>query len=227
MYARADTIIRHASLFEELAGNGLQFLTVGFESFSDKDLDFYRTRTSVSMNDNAIHILKKLNIHILSHFIVRPEYNQEDFDQLFSYVSDRNLFRPAYPVLTPLPGTRLYEETVSNFVISNFDFFDFTHSVLPTILDPGEFYRQLTKIYIKSFSFIRYFRHRFNRLFSLNRDRYFTDNTDGITTFKLILITCHTLSLYFKMRFAYLKKARFKGNNLRPEKKSESVSVPG
>jgi hopanoid C-3 methylase len=211
MYARADTVVRQQALFAELAGAGLQFLTVGFESFSDKDLDFYRKKTSVAVNNQAIQILKKLNIYIIAHFIIRPEYSEKDFSQLFRYVSDNNLFRPAYPVLTPLPGTRLYEETVRTFVITNFDFFDFTHSVLPTSLEPKEFYRQLTRIYIKSFSLIRYFRHRFKRLFSLDRERHFTDNTDGITAMRLLLITYHTIALYFKMRTSYLKGLRLPG----------------
>jgi radical SAM superfamily enzyme YgiQ (UPF0313 family) len=207
MYSRADTIVKHKALFEELSATGLQFLTVGFESFNDNDLDFYRKKTSVDLNNQAIRILKELNIYILAHFIIRPEYTQEDFKQLFKYVSDNNLFRPAYPVLTPLPGTGLYEETVSTFEISNYDFFDFTHSILPTRLDAGEFYRQLTNIYIKSYTLWRYIKHRFNRFFSFKNERYFTDNTDGITIFRLISILIYGAASYFKMRYPHLKRS--------------------
>ncbi len=217
MYARADTIVKHQALFGELAGAGLQFITVGFESFSDRDLDYYSKKTSVAMNNQAIQILKKLNIYILAHFIIRPEYTAEDFKQLFKYISDNNLFRPAFPVLTPLPGTELYENTVNTFTITNFDFFDFTHSVLPTRLEDREFYRQLTRIYVKSFSILRYFKHRIKRFFLSKSERYFTDNTDGITAFRLLLISYHGLALFFKMRFSYLKKTRFSGKNIKTD----------
>ena len=125
MYARADSIINHQDLFEDLKSIGLQFVTIGLESFQDKDLDYYGKKTSISTNNKAIQILKKLDIHVLAHLIVRPEYTKEDFEQLYKYVKEKNLFRPAFPVLTPLPGTELFEETVNNFAITNFDYFDF------------------------------------------------------------------------------------------------------
>ena len=217
MYARADTIVRHQDLFEDLAGAGLKFVTIGFESFRDKDLKYYNKKTSVVINNQAIHILKKLNIYILAHFIVRPEYTKEDFNQLINYVYDNNLFRPAFPVLTPLPGTELYEETFNTFEITNYDFFDFAHSILPTKLDPKEFYRQLTNLYIKSFSIWRYIKFRFNRLFSLNKDKYFTDNTDGITAIKLLLVSIFTQAVIRKLRYSYLDKAHYRKTNKKPE----------
>ncbi len=204
MYARADTIVKHQDLFEDLRSAGLQFITIGLESFQDKDLDYYNKKTSISTNNKAILILKKLDIHILAHFIIRPEYTMEDFDQLYKYVNENNLFRPAFPVLTPLPGTELYEETFNMFEITNFDFFDFAHSILPTKLEPKEFYQQLANLYIKSYSIWRYVKHRINRLFSLNKYKYFTDNTDGITIIKLLLVFIFSQAKIKKLRNSYL-----------------------
>ena len=191
-----------------LKGAGLQFLTIGLESFQDKDLDSYNKKTSISINNQAIQILKKIDIHILAHFIVRPEYTREDFDQLYKYVNEKNLFRPAFPVLTPLPGTELYEETYDMFEITNFDFFDFTHSILPTNLDPKDFYYELTSLYTKSYSIWRYVKHRFNRLFSLNKDKYFTDNTDGITIIKILLVSIFSHAKVKKLKNSYLDLAQ-------------------
>lgn len=192
MYARADTIVKHKELFKALKEVGLQFITIGLESFQDKDLGSYNKKTSVSLNNQAISVLKELNIYILAHFIVKPEYTLEDFDQLSNYVKANNLFRPAFPVLTPLPGTELYQETLTEFEITNSDFFDFAHSILPTKLEPKEFYKQLANLYKKGYSLKRLLKHRFNRLFSLNKDIYFTDNTDGITPLKLSLVFIFT-----------------------------------
>ncbi len=209
MYARADTIVKHQDLFEDLMSAGLQFITIGLESFQDKDLDDYNKKTSISINNQAILILKKLDIHILAHFIVRPEYTLEDFDHLYKYVNENNLFRPAFPVLTPLPGTELYEETFNMFEITNYDFFDFAHSILPTKLAPKEFYQQLSNLYIKSYSIWRYVKHRFNRFFSLNKDKYFTDNTDGITIIKLLLVFIFSQTKMNKLRNSYMDLTHF------------------
>ena len=200
MYARADTIVRHQDLFEELAGSGLQFLTIGLESFNDNDIRYYNKKTSVKLNDQAIAILKNLNIYILAHFIIRPEYTREDFKQLINYVYQNNLFRPVFPVLTPLPGTELYNETCNSFEIKNYDYFDFAHSILPTRLDPRDFYHELTNLYKKSFSIVRILKHRFYRFFKLKGGRYFTDNTDGITALKLLRVFLFSLGDFIKLR---------------------------
>jgi hypothetical protein len=152
------------------------------------------------MNSRAIRFLKKINIYILAHFIVKPEYSKEDFRQLLGYVYENNLFRPGFPVLTPLPGTELYQDTRDTFAITNFDFFDFVHSILPTRLDHKDFYRQLTNLYVKSYSISRLIRHRFNRFLSLNKERYFTDNTDGVTIRKLLVVYFYSIVSYIKLR---------------------------
>jgi radical SAM superfamily enzyme YgiQ (UPF0313 family) len=200
MYARADTIVKNQALFEDLAGAGLQFLTVGLESYCNSDLDFYKKKTTVEMNNRAIRFLKKINIYILAHFIVRPEYSKEDFRHLLGYVYENNLFRPGFPVLTPLPGTELYQDTRDSFAITNFDYFDFVHSILPTRLEHKDFYRQLTNLYVKSYGISRLLRHRFNRFLSLNKERYFTDNTDGVTIRKLLIVYFYSIVSYIRLR---------------------------
>jgi radical SAM superfamily enzyme YgiQ (UPF0313 family) len=221
MYARADTTVKSPELFGDLAGAGLKFVTIGFESCRDSDLDFYKKKTSVEMNTRAIHFLKKLNIYILAHFIVRPEYTKDDFRQLLSYADRNNLFRPAYPVLTPLPGTELYQETKGTFAITNYDFFDFTHSILPTRLEPADFYRQLTNLYMKSFSVFRLMKHRFSRLLSLNKQKYFTDNTDGITVRKLLLVYFYSAAKWLKLRRSFSGRSRHVFNS--PDLRTSSV----
>lgn len=204
MYARADTIVKHQDLFRELTGSGLQFLTVGLESIRSDDLDYYNKKTSVEINNKAIMILKEMNIHIMAHFIIRPEYGKEDFRELYRYVSRNNLFRPAYPVLTPLPGTDLFEEKNSEFLTRNYDYFDFVHSVLPTKLPKKEFYRQLSGIYVRSYSPLRVVRHRLNRILSMNKTRYFTGNIDGASFMRCVLIYMAGVSNFLKLRYYYI-----------------------
>ncbi|MGE5420086.1 MAG: B12-binding domain-containing radical SAM protein, partial [Chloroflexota bacterium] len=206
MYARADTIIKHQDLFRELTGSGLQFLTVGLESIRREDLDYYNKKTSVEINNQAIMILKKLNIHIMAHFIIRPEYGKEDFAELYRYVSRNNLFRPAYPVLTPLPGTDLFEEKYNEFQTRNYDYFDFVHSILPTKLSKKEFYRQLSGIYVKSYSPLRVVAHRLNRFLSINKARYFTSNIDGASFIRFVLIYLAGTANFLKLRYYYVFK---------------------
>ncbi len=136
MYARADTIARHPDLIEALKEAGLAYLTVGVESFREGELSKLNKRSSVEMNNEAIRILRRLGIGDAAHFIVNPDFAEDDFQALFRYVCASDLFQPTYTVLTPLPGTDLYQTLYDRLVIRDYAYFDLGHAVLPTRLEP-------------------------------------------------------------------------------------------
>jgi radical SAM superfamily enzyme YgiQ (UPF0313 family) len=57
---------------------------------------------------------------------------------------------PKVLFLTPLPGTDLYNEVKDRLITSNYDYFDFFHTVLPTSLPMKDFYKELTTLYKRS-----------------------------------------------------------------------------
>ncbi|NIM11421.1 MAG: radical SAM protein [Candidatus Aminicenantes bacterium] len=208
MYARADTIVKHPDLLKSLKEAGFDSLTVGFESYKEEGLKKLNKRTSVEINNEAIRILKKLDIHIHAQFIVDPEFSLENFEELFQYVWDKCLFSPVFAVLTPLPGTELFKETSQHLAIKDYDFYDFAHSVLPTKLERDEFYKQLAALYKKSYSFQRFFHYKKIRsqksLQSLeNSPDFYAFNTDGMTFFKLVLVHIFTIFQFLKFKNAY------------------------
>lgn len=205
MHARTDTIVKHPDLIENFREAGLECITVGIESFKNSELDLLNKKTSVPMNNEAIRILQKLGISIAAHIIVNPNYSEEDFKRLYKYVCDMDLFRPAFPILTPLPGTELYFDNSDRFVIKNYDFFDLAHSVFPTKLNRREFYRRFSKLYTKSYSFHRYFKSRFKDLRSLfikSADNI-PSHTDRLSLFRLALTSVFALPKYFRVKKIY------------------------
>ncbi|MFW6137622.1 MAG: B12-binding domain-containing radical SAM protein [Spirochaetota bacterium] len=204
MYARADLIVRNPELFQSLKEAGLEYLTVGFESINDSELDNLNKKTTVAINNHAIAILKKLGIYINAHFIIDPGYTENDFKHLLQYLEDKALFRPAFPVLTPLPGTELYQQTQNRLAVQDYDFFDFAHSVLPTRLDRREFYKQLAGLYNKSYSirrFIRFWRNK--KKYRKNTDRFYASNTDGISIWMVLILRMFALPYFLKLKRAY------------------------
>jgi len=202
MYARADRIVRHPDLIEELREAGLAYLTICVESFREDDLSELNKRTSVEMNNEAIRILRRLEIGNSAHFIVDPDYEEADFRQLFRYVCKSELYQPVFAVLTPLPGTDLYDRTHDRLAIKDYSGFDFGHSVLPTRLDRKEFYRLFVELYVKTYSFRRYFRSRFAELLSgLKRSGdLLPGRVDRLSLFKLCIVHLVGIPLAFKVR---------------------------
>jgi radical SAM superfamily enzyme YgiQ (UPF0313 family) len=200
MYARADTIVKHPELIRSLKEAGLVSLTIGIESVRDCELDEFKKKTTVQINNEAIRILQKLGIGNIAHFIINPNFTEEDFDRLLQYVLKMDLFQPVYTVLTPLPGTELYSESYDRILIKNFNYYDQIHSVLPTALPRKEFYRQVANLYRKTYSFPRYFKsiiHDFQRAHKKSNSSGSAD-ADRLSFVKMLILHITGYPLYFK-----------------------------
>lgn len=154
--ARADTIVKNPKCIEEWAKIGLNVVFVGMESFRDKELKHIRKGTSVSLNEECIRILHDNNITVRGGFMVYPDYDKEDFKRLGEYVRKSGVDKPTFSVLTPLPGTPLYEETKDQLLTNNYNLFDLTHMVLPSKLPLRKFYKEYsTLLYRRSMTLKR------------------------------------------------------------------------
>jgi len=147
LIGRSDTIVKKPDLVEKWAEIGMKSVIIGFESFRDEELVSINKHCSVNQNNEAINILIKNNITVSGHFIVNPNYSEEDFKALGDYVEEMKIDEPVFCILTPLPGTVLYEEKKNILTTNNYELFDLIHAVLPTRLSINDFYRQYAELY--------------------------------------------------------------------------------
>lgn len=147
LYGRSDTISNNPGLLETWRRIGLDRVFVGLESNQDRDLRLIRKGSTTTDNARAIEILHALDIEIYASFIVRPEFTREEFSSYPDYCRRMGLNYASFAVLTPLPGTDLYEETKDILLTHDHDFFDFIHTILPTTLPLTEFYAELCDLY--------------------------------------------------------------------------------
>jgi radical SAM superfamily enzyme YgiQ (UPF0313 family) len=204
MYARADLIAKHPDLIESLKEAGLEYLTVGIESFREEVLSELNKRCSVEMNNEAIRILRRLGIGNAAHLIVNPNYAEADFQALYRYVCKSDLFQPTFTILTPLPGTDLYQSLYDRLLIKDYAYFDLAHAVLPTRLSRKDFYEQFVRLYSKTYSFRRYFRSLFSDLLSrLKKNGKPPERVDRLSFLKLCILHLVGYPLAFKMRNIY------------------------
>ncbi len=150
LYGRSDTIVRHPDLLEAWKEVGLHRVFVGLEAFRDKDLLNIRKGSTVSDNERAVRILHDLELDIYASFIVRPDFEKDDFAAMSRFCRRLELNFASFSVLTPLPGTDLFEEVKDQMITHNYDYFDFIHTLLPTRLPLKDFYREYYELYRKS-----------------------------------------------------------------------------
>ena len=155
LYGRTDTIAKNPDLLKMWRDIGLEKVFVGLEFFRDQDLDNIGKGTSICDNKEAVRILSNLGIEPYPSFIIKPEWQHEDFRELRRYCQSLELSFAGFAVLTPLPGTDLYDQTKDQLITNDYDYFDFIHTVLPTALSLKEFYNEYYQLYMKSFGVLR------------------------------------------------------------------------
>lgn len=147
LYARADTIVRHPELFRQWRDIGLTQAFVGMESFTDRRLQDLNKGITTAQQAEAARILDGLGILLYANFVVDPAFSRADFRSLVRYIRQLDLKYASFSVLTPLPGTTLYQEQESRLLTKRHEMFDFIHAVLPTALPLQEFYAELAWLY--------------------------------------------------------------------------------
>jgi len=147
LYGRSDTISNHPDLIEKWKKIGLERVFVGLEFMRDTDLNLIRKGSTVANNIRAVQVLKDLDIGIFPMFIVKPEFEKQDFADLRKYCLGLELDFIGFSVLTPLPGTDLYNDVKDRLINFNYDYFDFFHTLLPTTLPLKDFYKELVTLY--------------------------------------------------------------------------------
>jgi radical SAM superfamily enzyme YgiQ (UPF0313 family) len=152
LYGRSDTIARNPGLLELWRDVGLERVFVGLEFFREEDLSLIHKGSTLHDNEQAVKILHDLRVDIYASLIVRPEFTRSDFAACAQYCRDLDLDYATFAMLTPLPGTDLYDQVKEQMITDNYDLFDFVHTLLPTELPLKDFYREYYQLYIKSLS---------------------------------------------------------------------------
>ena len=153
LYGRVDTIVRHPDLVEKWRNVGMQLLLVGLEACDDETLEGMRKRTTTEMNRRAIEICHINEVELAAYLIVDPAFDHEDFRRLSEYVERNNLTHPVFTILSPFPGTDLYNMVKGTLISESFELIDFFHTVLPTRLPLDEFYEEFLGLYRRAYPF--------------------------------------------------------------------------
>lgn len=158
LYSRSDTVVKNPELFKLWREIGLERVFVGFEFYKEKDMGVVKKGSTINDNEYAMKILNDLGISMIASYMIPQDYTKEDFREFLTYckgLKSRLKLKKStgftFSVLTPLPGTDLYEDVKSQLITDNYDLFDLYHSVLPTKLPLEQFYEEFhylfTKIY--------------------------------------------------------------------------------
>jgi hopanoid C-3 methylase len=147
--ARTDAIARHPTTVARLREAGFASVFLGLEKIDSEGMKSVRKGNTVENNEKALKVLSDVGVNPFGSFIVDPSYEESDFSRLREYITSRsNLIPDAwFTVLTPLPGTQLFEQVKESITTRNREMFDLAHAVVPTRLQLEDFYEEFARLY--------------------------------------------------------------------------------
>lgn len=133
-WSQADiTIMKDRELLDLMRESGCIKVVVGFETISDGSLE---TINKFQNNlDNYVEFIKTLHSHgilVNTSFAFGTEFdNQDVFKQTYNFLIDNEVIFATFNILTPLPGTTLYKQLLSEDRILdlNWNNYDMGHPV--------------------------------------------------------------------------------------------------
>jgi len=119
--SRADFVAKNPDIIKRMREVGLNLINIGFESGSQKILDFYKKGTKVEDNYECARILHENGIHIFYNVMFcAPTETKEDMLMTSKLIKDT--FIPKFDhlspsVFTPIPGSYLFDYCIKEKLI--------------------------------------------------------------------------------------------------------------
>ena len=155
---RTDIICKFPHLIEMWKDCGSLAIFLGLESVTDEGLKAVNKKNTADNNVRAINILKDLGVGFTPNFIVDPAWDRDDFARLRDWIDNMGAYNSGFSILTPLPGTDLWDSAKEQVVTHDWEMYDIVHTVLPTKLPLDEFYSEYSGLWRHALD-VRY-RHR-------------------------------------------------------------------
>jgi radical SAM superfamily enzyme YgiQ (UPF0313 family) len=149
--ARADDIMRDLKTFDRMVESGFKMLFIGIESAYQASLDRIGKNIKIETIKNCIKECHDRGVTIFGAIIIGNL--GETYDQVLKtieYATQLNIDIMQFTALTPIPGTRLWDEAEEKGWIEDRDWshFDFVHPVMRT---PDLTRKQLNELVHKAY----------------------------------------------------------------------------
>jgi len=169
MQIRCDDIVKHYDVLPKMRKSGLRWVLLGVESHSMFTLKKFKKKTSPEDAKVAVKLLQDNDIFAQAMLIIGERKDTaKSIARLREFVNELDPALAIFGILTPFPGTEIFEEAKRNGWIEDFNWahYDMVHAIMPTeTLSREDVQRELYECYR---NFFGSWRRRLQGIFSTN-----------------------------------------------------------
>lgn len=123
-FSRVDSVVKNEEVVELMARAGLKQVFIGFESGSQEVLDSYGKNLDADDSFKAMEILKRYKISVWASFVIGAlNETKKMIKQTIKFANRLNPEYIQFGILTPYPGTVLYEKVKNRLLTKNWSKF--------------------------------------------------------------------------------------------------------
>lgn len=135
MQVRCDDVVLNKHLLPKMSRAGINWLLLGVESHSQSNLNSFRKGTKPEDATRAVRLLKENGIFSQATCIIGARKDtHQSIEDLRQFINELDPDIAIFMILTPFPGTDLYEVAKHNGWIENCNWadYDMVHPIMPT-----------------------------------------------------------------------------------------------
>ena len=130
-FTRGDSIVKNPEMVSLMYKAGCRSTYIGIESGNQETLDSYKKRTSAEVSRQAISILKENKIEMTASFIIgHLDEDKKMVKDTLKFAKSLNPNTVSFSILTPYPGTELFEQVKDKIISFDWRKYDGIHSVI-------------------------------------------------------------------------------------------------
>ena len=151
VYGSVKGTLLYKNLIAEFKELGLKAVLIGYETFSDDELENYNKSSSSSDNLKASQILKDLDIDVWASFMAHPDWTKKDFKSFRKHIKELRPQISSINPLTPFPNLPMYETYKDRLLYDKDDFEKWSFGqviIRPLNMSLRTYYFELLKAYI-------------------------------------------------------------------------------
>jgi anaerobic magnesium-protoporphyrin IX monomethyl ester cyclase len=172
-FCRVDTIVRYPDMIRHMAEAGAYSVFVGVETPTLSVLDHLHKGINADQARGAIDILKQSDLEIWASYILgAPDETREDLRSTIRFACELDSDIAQFTLLTPYPGTDLFDELKEKNLDGDWSKYDAVHAVYKhPHISRFEMHLWLVRAYMSFYFRHRKSTHKFFR-FLFNRHKF-------------------------------------------------------
>ncbi len=138
---RADLVTENADLLKLWRPLAKSFdIFFGLESHTSTGLNSLVKDADINKTVEAVRIARELGFGVTGNFIIDPDFTEADFQGLWDFLDEHQLYRVGFTILTPLPGTYYFEKSKKKIEVFDWTQYDLHHLLWQPRLGPERFF---------------------------------------------------------------------------------------